>query len=85
MSQRDMNPVMYGILKMVKYKVQIITFSQNFMIFKHTNKANCVRYPKRSMVKDTDAVYIALLKTTSLCTFVAEKVIDPLRQYFYIF
>ena len=25
------------------------------------------------MVKDTDVVYVALLKTTSLCTFVANK------------
>ena len=27
MSKGDMNPVMYGILKMVEYKVQIITYS----------------------------------------------------------
>ena len=38
------------------------------------------------MVKDTDVVYIAVLKTTSLCTFLLQtKLIDPLRQYFYIF
>ena len=30
MVKGDMNPVMYGILKMVEYKVQIITFSQVF-------------------------------------------------------
>ena len=29
-------------------------------------------------------VYLALSKTTYLCKFVANKVIDPTRQYFYI-
>ena len=33
MSKGDINPVMYGILKMVEYKVQIITFSQIFQDF----------------------------------------------------
>ena len=33
MSKGDMNPVMYGILKMVEYKVKIITFSQTFNDF----------------------------------------------------
>ena len=33
MSIGDMNPVMYGILKMIEYKVQIITFSQIFHDF----------------------------------------------------
>ena len=33
MSKGDMNPVMYGILKMVEYKVQIITFPQIFHDF----------------------------------------------------
>ena len=33
MSKGDLNPVMYGILKMVEYKVQIITFSQIFRDF----------------------------------------------------
>ena len=33
MSKRDMNPVMSGILKMVEYKVQIITYSQTFHNF----------------------------------------------------
>ena len=33
MSQGELNPVMYGILKMVEYKVQIITFSQIFHDF----------------------------------------------------
>ena len=37
------------------------------------------------MVKDTDVVYIALLKTTSLCTFVVNKTHRSTRQYFYIF
>ena len=32
----DMNPVMYSILKMVEYKVQIITFSQKVHDFTHT-------------------------------------------------
>ena len=29
-SKGDRNPVMYSILKMVEYKVQIITYSQKF-------------------------------------------------------
>ena len=33
MSKGDMNPVMYCILKMVGYKVQLITFSQIFHNF----------------------------------------------------
>ena len=33
MSKGDMNPVMYGMLKMVEYKVQIITYSQKFHNF----------------------------------------------------
>ena len=33
MSKADMNLVMYDILKMVEYKVQIITFSQIFHDF----------------------------------------------------
>ena len=33
MCKGDMNPVMYGILKLVEYKVQIITFSQIFQDF----------------------------------------------------
>ena len=33
MSKGDTNPVMYGVLKMVEYKVQIITFSQIFCDF----------------------------------------------------
>ena len=33
MIKGDMNPVMYGILKMVEYKLQIITFSQIFHDF----------------------------------------------------
>ena len=72
MSKENKNPVMYGISKMLEYKVQIITFS-DFMFFTHTYLANCVRCPNPLMVKDTDVVYIALLKTTSLCTFAANK------------
>ena len=45
-----MNSVMYGILKMVEYKVQMINFHKYFMIFTHTYKANCVRYPNLLMV-----------------------------------
>ena len=33
MSEEYMNPVMYGIIKMVEYKVQIINFSQIFHDF----------------------------------------------------
>ena len=66
----DMNPVISGMLKMVGYKVQIITFSQ---ILLDTYQANYVRCPNLLMVKGTDVVYIALLKTFSLCTFVANK------------
>ena len=76
MSKEDMNPVMYGMFKMVEYKVQVITFSQIFHHF-YTYLANCVRYPNPLpdplMVKDTNVIHIALLKTTSLCTFVAKK------------
>ena len=39
------------------------------MILTHTNSVRC---PNPLMVKDTDVVYIALLKTT-LCRFVANK------------
>ena len=35
MSKGDMNPVTYGILKMVEYKGKIITFSQKFHDFLH--------------------------------------------------
>ena len=80
-----MNPVMYGILEMVEYKVQIITFSQNFMIFTHNYQANCVRCLNPLMVKDTDVVYITLSKTTFLCTFVANKRHRSPEAVFYIF
>ena len=33
MSKGGMNPVMYGVLKIAEYKVQIITFSQTFHDF----------------------------------------------------
>ena len=54
-----------------KYKVQI----NNFVIFTHTYYANCVRCPNSAFngQRYTDVEYIALLKTTSLCTFVANK------------
>ena len=39
MSKGDMNPVMYGILEMAEYKVEIITFSQKFHDFTHTFRA----------------------------------------------
>ena len=38
--------------------------------------------PKPLMVKDTDVVYIALLKTTSLYILFANKSHRPPRQYF---
>ena len=44
MSKGDMNPVMYGILKMVEYKVQI-NMHKNFIIFTHAYYASCVRCP----------------------------------------
>ena len=43
MSKGDMNPVMYGILKMVEYKAEII--EKNFIIFTHSYNANYVRSP----------------------------------------
>ena len=65
--------IMNGILKIVEYEVHIITFHKYFMSFTHTYQVNCVRCRNPLMVKDTDVVYIALLKTTSVCTFVANK------------
>ena len=68
-----MNPVMYGILKMVKCKVKIITFSQIFHDFYIYVSGRLHKMPKFFNGKDADLVYFALLKITSLCTFVANK------------
>ena len=46
MSKGDMNPVMYGILKMVEYKVQIITFSQIFDDFYKYLSGQLCKMPK---------------------------------------
>ena len=64
-----------------------VTFGSAITIFTHTYYANCVRYAQilLLMVKDTDVVYIVLLKSTSLCTFVANKSHRSTRQYFNIF
>ena len=42
-SEGDMNLVMYGVLKVVEYKVQILIFDENFIILTHTYYTNCVR------------------------------------------
>ena len=68
-----MNPVMYGILKMTECKVQTITFSQKFHDFYTYISGQLSKMPKSLMVKDSDVVHTALLKTTSLYTFVANK------------
>ena len=70
MSKGDMNPVMYSILKMVGYKVQIITFSQIIYDFYTYLPGQLCKMPKSFK---TDVVYTVLLKTTSLRTFVANK------------
>ena len=57
MTKGNMNRAMYGILKMVEYKVQIITFSQIFRNF-YTYNCQLCRMPKPLMVKDTDVVGI---------------------------
>ena len=46
MSEGDMNLVMYGILKMVEYKVQIITFSQIFRDFYTYSLDKLFKMPK---------------------------------------
>ena len=48
-------------------------FTKVSCYFTKKYEANCVRYPNPLMVKDTDVVYIALSKTTSLYTYVANK------------
>ena len=48
---------------------------KNFIIFTYADYANCgdAQILPLIMVKDTDVVKIALLKTTSMCTFVENK------------
>ena len=48
-------------------------FTKFHDFFTNSYQGNFVRGPNPLMVKDTDVVYIALLKTTSLRTFVANK------------
>ena len=55
MSKGDMNPVMYSILKMVEYKLQIITFQKKFHDL-HTHLL--VTCPNPLKVKDTDVLSI---------------------------
>ena len=60
---------------MVAYKVQIIiTFTQLFHDFYTNLLGKLFKMPKSLTVKDTDVVYIALLKTASLCTFVVNEI-----------
>ena len=55
----DMNPVMSGILKMVGYKVQIITFSQVFHDFYTYVSGQLCKMPKSfNDQTDTNVVYI---------------------------
>ena len=60
MSKGDMNPVMYGILKMVKHEVQIITFSQIFHDFYIYLSGQLSKMSKSFNGQDTDVVYIEL-------------------------
>ena len=74
MIQGDMNSVMCDVLKMVEYNVQIIIFSQIFHDFYTYLSGQLCKMPKSfNGQRYTDAVYIALLKTSFWCTFVASK------------
>ena len=78
MNKGDTNPNMYGILKMVEYKVQIITFSQIF----HDFYTQFCKIPKSfNGERYRYGIYCAFEDHL----LVQENVIDPPRQYFYIF
>ena len=85
MSKGDMNPVMYGILKMAEYKVQIITFSQIFHDFYTYLPEQLCKIPRSfNGQRYRCGIYCAFedhLRVHLCCN----KVIDPPRQNFYIF
>ena len=70
MSKRDINPVMCSILKVVEYKVQIITFHKKFHDFYTHLSGQLCKMPKSF---NGQRYRCDFLKTTSLCTFVANK------------
>ena len=83
MRKGDINHVMYDILKMVEYKMQIITYSQKFRNFTYACYANCARCTNSAFVGQRYRCVncIALFKTTC-APLLQTKVTHPLRQYF---
>ena len=74
-SKGVMNPVMYGILKMVEYKVQIITLSQIFH--------DVYTYLLGQLCKIPNS--LRFWRPPSCAALLQTKIIDSLRQYFYVF
>ena len=85
MSKGDMNPVMYGILKMVEYKVQIITFSQIFHDVYTYLLGQLCKIPKSFNGQRYRCDVYCAFEDHLLVHLCCKKVMDPLREYFYIF
>ena len=71
-----MKPVMYGIIKMIEYKVEIIAFLQKFHDFYTYLSGQSCKMPKSfNGQRYRCGIYCTLfvVKTTFLCTFVANN------------
>ena len=86
MSKGNMNPVMYGMLKMVEYKMQIITFSQKVHDFYTHLSGQLCKMPKSfNGQRYRCGIYCAFEDCLLVHRLLQTKVIDPPRRYFFVF